>query len=79
MASALNSVSIAPTAQAPRRGLQQFASRLLLAAALAGFAAITWLVGWRQGLLWLIGLGYGVLLAAAAFGFTTGWRVWITR
>ncbi|CQR37492.1 putative Permease of the major facilitator superfamily [Thiomonas arsenitoxydans] len=46
---------------------------------LAGFAAITWLVGWRQGLLWLIGLGYGVLLSAAAFGFTTGWRVWITR
>jgi uncharacterized membrane protein YedE/YeeE len=43
------------------------------------FAAITWLVGWRQGLLWLIGLGYGVLLSAAAFGFTTGWRVWITR
>ncbi|MGC8702019.1 MAG: YeeE/YedE thiosulfate transporter family protein [Thiomonas sp.] len=51
----------------------------MFVAALAGFVAITWLVGWRQGLLWLIGLGYGALLAAAAFGFTTGWRVWITR
>lgn len=62
-------------AQAGRR----LAPRLLLGCGLAGFLAVTWLVGWRQGLLWLIGLGYGVLLSAAAFGFTTGWRVWITR
>jgi uncharacterized membrane protein YedE/YeeE len=40
---------------------------------------VTWLVGWRQGLLWCIGLGYGAALSAAAFGFTTGWRVWITQ
>jgi uncharacterized membrane protein YedE/YeeE len=66
------------TASIPRQG-QRLSTGMLLIAALAGFAAITWLVGWRQGLLWLIGLGYGVLLAAAAFGFTTGWRVWITR
>ncbi len=51
----------------------------LCALALAAAAAITWLVGWRQGLLWAIGVGYGLALAAAAFGFTTGWRVWITR
>lgn len=52
---------------------------LLLAAALAGWFAVTWLVGWRQGLLWCIGVGYGLALSAAAFGFTTGWRMWITR
>lgn len=51
----------------------------VLAGALAGFVVITWLVGWRQGFLWVIGVGYGLALAGAAFGFTTGWRVWITR
>ena len=51
---------------------------LLLGAAFAGFGITTWLVGWRQGLLWCIGVGYGLALSAAAFGFTTGWRVWIT-
>ncbi len=50
-----------------------------MGAALAGFLTVTWLVGWRQGLLWCIGVGYGVALSAAAFGFTTGWRVWITQ
>jgi len=68
MAGTLTSTPAPHTVSLPRNGL-------LLVAALAGFAAITWLAGWRQGLLWLIGLGYGVLLAAAAFGFTTGWRV----
>ncbi len=79
MASALTTTPPNTAALLPRHGLRRLTTRLLLVAALAGFGAITWLVGWRQGLLWLIGLGYGVLLAAAAFGFTTGWRVWITR
>ena len=52
---------------------------LLIGLALAGFVATTWLVGWRQGLLWCIGVGLGVALAAGSFGFTTGWRVWITH
>ena len=52
---------------------------LLLGLALGGFVATTWLVGWRQGLLWCIGVGLGVALAAGSFGFTTGWRVWITH
>ncbi len=52
---------------------------LLLGLAVAGFAATTWLVGWRQGLLWCIGIGLGAALAAGSFGFTTGWRVWITH
>jgi len=46
-------------------------------AALAAWFVITWLVGLRQGLLFLIGIGYGAVLAAVSFGFTTGWRVWI--
>ena len=61
------------------RGSPRAGSAALSAVALAAFVAVTWLVGWRQGLLWLLGVGYGVVLAAAAFGFTTGWRVWITH
>lgn len=41
--------------------------------------AVTWVAGVRQGLLMLIGLGFGAVLSATAFGFTTGWRVWIAR
>lgn len=52
---------------------------LLALLALAGFLATTWLVGWRQGLLWGVGVGLGAALAAGSFGFTTGWRVWITH
>ncbi|MGH6611464.1 MAG: YeeE/YedE family protein, partial [Burkholderiaceae bacterium] len=39
--------------------------------------AITWLVGLRQGFLFLVGIGFGAVLAAVSFGFTTGWRAWI--
>ncbi len=52
---------------------------LAIAAVLAGWVAVTWLAGLRQGLLFLIGTGFGAVLAGAAFGFTTGWRVWILR
>jgi uncharacterized membrane protein YedE/YeeE len=52
------------------------ASGLVITAALAGLA-VTWLVGLRQGLLFLVGIGYGAVLAGVSFGFTTGWRVWI--
>jgi uncharacterized membrane protein YedE/YeeE len=45
----------------------------------AAWLAVTWVAGVRQGLLMLIGLGFGAVLSATAFGFTTGWRVWITR
>ena len=60
-------------------GLAWSARSLLVLLALLGFAATTWLVGWRQGLLWCVGVGLGVALAAGSFGFTTGWRVWITH
>ena len=49
---------------------------LVIAATLACLA-VTWLVGLRQGLLFLVGIGYGAVLAGVSFGFTTGWRVWI--
>ncbi|MBB5273583.1 YeeE/YedE family protein [Quisquiliibacterium transsilvanicum] len=50
---------------------------IAILAVLAGWVAVTWLAGLRQGLLFLIGAGFGAVLSGAAFGFTTGWRVWI--
>ncbi len=50
---------------------------LLVAAVVAGWIAVTWLAGLRQGILFIIGVGLGGALAAVAFGFTTGWRVWL--
>ena len=40
--------------------------------ALAGW--LLWSVSARQALLLLVGVGLGAVLAAARFGFTTGWR-----
>src|SRR4030095_14416982 len=48
-----------------------------MAIASAAGIAVTWLVGLRQGALFLIGIGYVAVLAGVSFGFTTGWRVWI--
>jgi hypothetical protein len=49
----------------------------LVACAIAAWAAVTWLVGLRQGFLFVIGIGLGAVLAGVSFGFTTGWRAWI--
>jgi uncharacterized membrane protein YedE/YeeE len=65
----------APTTAAhrrARRGVYALAALSLLA-----WVAVTWLVGLRQGFLFLVGIGYGLVLAGVSFGFTTGWRVWI--
>jgi uncharacterized protein len=49
--------------------------RLPLAAAMAAFfILLVWSVSVRQAVLFLVGIGYGVVLAGARFGFTTGWR-----
>lgn len=53
------------------------ASLPLILGAVVAWLAITWVVGLRQGLLFVVGIGFGAILAAVSFGFTTGWRVWI--
>ncbi len=55
----------------------RIASWPLVTGAIVAWAAITWLVGLRQGFLFVIGIGYGAVLAGVSFGFTTGWRAWI--
>jgi uncharacterized membrane protein YedE/YeeE len=59
------------------RGSARRTAGALSALALIAWIAVTWLVGLRQGLLFLVGIGYGAVLAGVSFGFTTGWRVWI--
>ena len=49
----------------------------LLIGAVIAWLAITWMVGLRQGFLFLVGIGFGAILAGVSFGFTTGWRAWI--
>ena len=75
-------MSVGTIAPAPVADGAASASRLpghliAILAVLTGWAAVTWLAGLRQGLLFLIGTGFGAVLAGPAFGFTTGWRVWI--
>jgi uncharacterized membrane protein YedE/YeeE len=55
----------------------RIASAPLVAGAVVASLAITWLVGLRQGFLFVIGIGLGAVLAGVSFGFTTGWRAWI--
>ena len=49
----------------------------LIVGAVIAWLAITWVVGLRQGFLFLVGIGFGAVLAGVSFGFTSGWRVWI--
>ncbi len=53
------------------------ASTPLVVLAVLAYVAITLAAGLRQGFLFLIGIGYGAVLAGVSFGFTTGWRAWI--
>ncbi len=58
----------------------RFLNRLLLVAGgLAGVFAVMLAAGVRQGLLALLGIGFGAALQGARFGFTTGWRDYIER
>ena len=57
--------------------ISRAASSPLIIGAVAAWLAITWMVGLRQGFLFLVGIGFGAVLAGVSFGFTTGWRVWI--
>lgn len=51
----------------------------LITGGLAGILAVTLAAGLRQGLLALLGIGFGAVLQGARFGFTTGWRDLIER
>lgn len=51
----------------------------LVIGALALVLAVTVGGGLRQGLLALLGIGFGAALQGARFGFTTGWRDYIER
>ena len=54
--------------------------RLPLSLAIAAlFGWLLWSVSARQALLLLVGVGLGATLAAARFGFTTGWRVLVEQ
>lgn len=72
--------SISTPAQLPLESLSRnrrtIGVSLLLSGLLFLFLAINY--GWRQGALFLVGLGAGVVLYHAAFGFTAAWREVIT-
>ncbi len=72
-------VTTLPLSTAPIAASRGRLQSVLTLAALAAVAwiAVTWFVGLRQGLLFLVGIGYGAVLAGVSFGFTTGWRIWI--
>jgi uncharacterized membrane protein YedE/YeeE len=59
--------------------MRWFSRFLLVFGALAGVLAVTLAAGLRQGLLALLGIGFGAVLQGARFGFTTGWRDFIER
>lgn len=50
---------------------------LFVLGGLAGALAVAYAAGVRQGLLVLLGIGFGLVLQGARFGFTTGWRDFI--
>jgi hypothetical protein len=50
-----------------------------IAGGLALAIAVTLAAGLRQGLLVLLGIGFGAVLQGARFGFTTGWRNYIEK
>ncbi|MDZ7653449.1 MAG: YeeE/YedE family protein [Burkholderiaceae bacterium] len=78
---ALTSTSVTPTTLTSRASNAAATAHVRrapwIALGIALWAAVTWLVGLRQGLLFAVGIGYGAVLAAVSFGFTTGWRAWI--
>jgi len=65
------SAGAAPTGKRPGVTAQRVPLAL---AVLALFGWLLWSVSARQALLLLVGVGLGWGLAAARFGFTTGWR-----
>ena len=70
----------ATVAAGATRAPSLWAQRLPIAAVvLALFGWLLWSVSSRQALLLLVGVGLGWGLAAARFGFTTGWRILVEQ
>lgn len=59
--------------------MRWFTRLFLVVGGLAGVLAVMLAAGVRQGLLALLGIGFGAVLQGARFGFTTGWRDFIER
>ena len=59
--------------------MSYFSRLLLIGGGVLGVLAVTLAAGVRQGLLTLLGIGFGAVLQGARFGFTTGWRDLIER
>lgn len=57
--------------------MRWFTRFVLVLIGLSGVLAVTLATGIRQGLLTLLGIGFGAALQGARFGFTTGWRDFI--
>ncbi|MBK6866688.1 MAG: YeeE/YedE family protein [Burkholderiales bacterium] len=71
----MNTLAASARSAAPSRAPNRWTHRLPLGfAVLALFGWLLWSVSARQALLLLVGVGLGWGLAAARFGFTTGWR-----
>ena len=71
----MNTLADSPLTVAAARTRRVWSKRWPIAVAvLALFGWLLWSVSARQALLLLVGVGLGWALAAARFGFTTGWR-----
>jgi uncharacterized membrane protein YedE/YeeE len=61
----------------PRPSFNLGPATIALALIAIGATYLTATVTWRQGVLFLVGAGAGVVLYHAAFGFTSSWRIMI--
>ena len=61
----------------PRPSFSSGAGGIALALIALGGIYLTAAVTWRQGALFVVGVGAGIVLYHAAFGFTSSWRVLI--
>ena len=76
----MNTATMNTARGASTPGAAVWAARLPMTLVIAAaFGALLWWVSARQALLLLVGVGLGWGLAAARFGFTTGWRILVEQ
>ena len=63
----------------PQRSTNTLPASFAFAFIALGAVYLASAVGWRQGALFLVGAGAGVVLYHAAFGFTSSWRAMIAE